>query len=329
MNYRAANICLAATPFVIAAVALVLLNRREIRYVHPREAVCILDIRDYDDTTKGLITGYNYLLLEDYFRSRGIETSIRLAENGESPLDSLSKGVFDIVVVPMAGLESLPARLHTTCGIDSLTVWAASSAFLSKNASAWLEGFLLSEDHGRIFGEFMNTYNPFRRRPNQRYISPYDDIIRCHAGTIGWDWRLLSAIIFQESRFCIDAVSRRGAQGLMQMMPNTADTFGISNLLNPETSVRTGAAYLGSIYKRFRDIPDNTERIKFTVASYNAGENRIRGCIDFAREKGLEGVTWEEIVSIIPEMDNFKGVETTAYVQRVLDLYGEFCRICP
>ena len=71
-------------------------------------------------------------------------------------------------------------------------------------------------------------------------ISPYDHVIRNISEREGNDWRLMSAIAYHESRFKADIVSRRGARGLMQIMPAVARQFDVASeeaLLDPETNV--------------------------------------------------------------------------------------------
>ena len=71
-------------------------------------------------------------------------------------------------------------------------------------------------------------------------ISDYDSIFRVYADTIGWDWKMLAAVAYVESKFDTSAVSSVGAQGLMQIMPQTARAMGIPEGMehNPEESVR-------------------------------------------------------------------------------------------
>ncbi len=62
---------------------------------------------------------------------------------------------------------------------------------------------------------------------NTGRISPYDQYIRKYSQQLGWDWRLLASLIYQESNFKTDVTSQVGASGLMQLMPTTAKRFGI------------------------------------------------------------------------------------------------------
>jgi len=81
--------------------------------------------------------------------------------------------------------------------------------------------------------------------------------------------QLLHAVIAVESGYDAKAVSRKGAQGLMQLMPKTAQRFGVRNALDPLENVRGGALYL----KWLLDYFDGN--LKLALAGYNAGENEV------------------------------------------------------
>ena len=81
--------------------------------------------------------------------------------------------------------------------------------------------------------------------------------------------QLLHAVIAVESGYDSKAVSRKGAQGLMQLMPKTAQRFGVRNALDPLENVRGGALYL----KWLLDYFDGN--LKLALAGYNAGENEV------------------------------------------------------
>jgi len=174
--------------------------------------------------------------------------------------------------------------------------------------------------------------------PNYK-ISPYDSLIRHYADSVGIDWRFMSAIVYFESKFNPDVKSSRGAAGLMQMMPGTSAKFGAKDPADPVQSVRAGARYLSMLNKRYIKLAANdTEREKLILAAYNAGEGRIQDCITFARYKGVDPGYWQNIVDLIPEMrvdsiiNNvpgvrlgvFKGYETIAYVDRVMEKFDHY-----
>ncbi len=121
----------------------------------------------------------------------------------------------------------------------------------------------------------------------------YDSIIERAAKSVAMEPNLLRAVIVVESGFNSHAVSKRGAVGLMQLMPATASRFGVSNLYDPKENVHAGAAYLKFLMDRFG------HNVQLALAAYNAGEEAVD------RNGGR-----------IPPF-----TETMAYVPRVLKIY--------
>lgn len=124
-------------------------------------------------------------------------------------------------------------------------------------------------------------------------ISPYDKLVKAGAQSIGWDWRLVSSIIYEESQFDPSAVSWAGAMGLMQLLPATAAEFGIHDLFNPEANIRAGTAYLESLVREWQEIRDPETRMKFILASYNAGPGHVRDAQKLAVKFGADPERWE------------------------------------
>lgn len=110
------------------------------------------------------------------------------------------------------------------------------------------------------------------------------------------DAALLHAVIATESHYDPRAVSNKGAQGLMQLMPGTARRYGVSDPFNPEQNVMAGARYLQSLLARFNN------NLPLALAAYNAGENTV--------------IRYQEKIPPYPE--------TIAYVAKVMGLYHSF-----
>lgn len=126
-------------------------------------------------------------------------------------------------------------------------------------------------------------------------LSPYDEYFREAADSTGYDWTLIAAIAFTESRFDSTAVSEAGAQGVMQVMPETLRGFGIPDTLHTDnrTNIMTAARLLQSLEKQFRPIKATDERMKFLLASYNAGFGYIHDAMRLARKYGYDRYKWE------------------------------------
>ena len=129
-----------------------------------------------------------------------------------------------------------------------------------------------------------------------RYVelSDYDEDFRKAASVIGYDWTLIAAIAYTESRFDSTAVSEAGACGVMQVMPNTLRGFAIpdSMHMNPKTNIMAATELLRALDKRFRYIRNTKERINFVLASYNAGYGHVIDAMRLAKKHGKNRYKW-------------------------------------
>ena len=302
---------------------------------------CIISMKT--DSSKALLTGYCYQLVKDMADDLGLDCHITSMWDKEEAADSLRSGAADMVVVPANELPLMEGLISSKT-VDGTAAWLIKKGHRKElvEVDRWIEKYHASETLQAFRDPYFKVYDPYRSRP-RKSLSPYDSIMKACADSIGWDWRMLAAVIYQESKFHIEAESFMGACGLMQMMPATARKFGATDLLDPEQSISAGARLLRSLSNRYAELcPSPEERQKYTLAAYNAGHGRINDCINLGRLRGVNLSTWDSIVGLIPEMRDssilqvdtvklgvFQGYETIAYVDSILALYDEFCRIHP
>lgn len=176
-------------------------------------------------------------------------------------------------------------------------------------------------------------------------ISAYDELMRTICEEEGHDWRLMSAIAYQESRFRADVMSRRGARGIMQIMPSVARQFGVpvEAVADPATNIRVANKLLSSISKTlvFADSVSARDRISIILASYNGGLGHVLDARRLARAFDENPDSWEVVARYLelkaePEYyeceevrcGRFAGsAQTLAYVDKVVDNYDRYCRI--
>ena len=183
-----------------------------------------------------------------------------------------------------------------------------------------------------------------RMRPAMRdaahgIISAYDDLFRRYSSTAGWDWRLLAAQCYQESGFDPQAVSSMGAQGLMQLMPATADALGVSeeHRFDPEQNIAAAARYIRKVSQSFAGIKDGDERIRFTLAAYNGGIGHVLDAQTLARKAGRDHQRWQEVAPYILHLSEpqyyrdpdvrhgyMRGSETEAYVRLIMERWEQY-----
>ena len=123
-------------------------------------------------------------------------------------------------------------------------------------------------------------------------VSDYDALMKERARQYGLDWRLLAAQAYQESRFDPKAKSWVGAQGLFQVMPATGQEMGFTDLEDPGQGVHAGAQYMAKLIDSFDPRIPFKQRVRFALASYNAGRGHVEDARLLAAEQGLDPNRW-------------------------------------
>ena len=218
---------------------------------------------------------------------------------------------------------------------DSIDAWASSPEVERFSKAVKRRYFELS----KIPESDTISYRPIKGD----VISPYDNLFRKYAPVAGVEWQMLAAICSVESGFKSDARSWAGARGIMQVMPSTGRAFGVSEseLNDPEKNVEVAAKSLARIDEYLQPfVADSTERVRFVLASYNAGIGHIQDAIALAKKHGHNPQLWYDNVETAalmksnPQFYNdpvcrygyFRARETVAYVKKVETAYHNYRR---
>jgi membrane-bound lytic murein transglycosylase F len=286
-------------------------------------------------------TGYQLEMIRAFTQSHHCKYVIRIEPEPEERRRQLAENKIDIMV---CGRHEFNLHAH-----DEQT-----AAFMLPDSSAWVVNSHRTEVVC-LLNQWMAQfrYTQAFRHHQQKYfksqltiaartpyssLSPYDGLIKKYALTIDWDWRLLAALVCQESRFNPHIESRRGACGLMQVMPQTAESFGITNLEDPENNMLAGTKLLAYLKKYLQlDNVEEINRLKFILAAYNAGMSRINDCRAFAETQGKDPNNWDEVAAVIPlmkheiyysgdaiQLGRFKGMETLKFVKEIWERYENY-----
>jgi membrane-bound lytic murein transglycosylase F len=214
----------------------------------------------------------------------------------------------------------------------------------------WITNFKKTKKYKYLYHKYFESVRIAARMDDNLHsikggkISRYDKIVKKISAKYNWDWRLISAVIYQESRFNSEAGSWAGAYGLMQIMPSTAKRFGIEDISNPEQNIKGGVLFLNWINKQFvNSIPDSTQRIKFVLASYNIGLGHVMDAQRLAEKFGKNKTVWDDNVDfyLLNKSSKFyfkdpvvrfgycRGEEAYNYVSRVLTTYSHYLNVIP
>lgn len=225
--------------------------------------------------------------------------------------------------------------------------WSArkNSPELLKVINAWLVKIKKEPTFMVIYNRYFKSPRTSLLRVNSDYsslggnkISRYDDLIKKGAIKLDWDWRLLAAIVYQESKFVSNDESWAGARGLMQLMPETAKRFGATDPDDPKQSIKAGVNYLKHLDRYWaKNITDPNERLKFILASYNAGLTHIVDARELTRKYGKNPVLWNDVEYYLLKKSDpqyyrdplaaagyCKCEEPVNYIKNVLNTYEEY-----
>ena len=180
--------------------------------------------------------------------------------------------------------------------------WAVahSSDTLLRKINEWItaikkskelkQTYLTYFDNPGIPNYFRNDF--FSVKGNK--LSPFDEVIRKQSKNISWDWRLLASLIYEESNFHLGVVSTRNASGLMQLMPETANKFGMDSISTPAQQVSAGVKFLKWLDNQLSlEIPNPRERINFILAAYNVGLGKVLSARERAVKNGRDPNKWK------------------------------------
>jgi membrane-bound lytic murein transglycosylase F len=169
-------------------------------------------------------------------------------------------------------------------------------------------------------------------------LSEYDALLKQYAVELNWDWRLLASQAFQESRFRPAAKSWAGATGLLQLMPATARQYGVTNPLDPLDNIQGAIKFLKWLQQYWeKRIPDEGERLKFILASYNAGAGHVEDAQRLTEKFGGNPLVWDDVSYWLlqkstqqyssDEVVRFgfcRGLEPVNYVSHILERFDHY-----
>lgn len=240
--------------------------------------------------------------------------------------------------------------VNTPISFTQEIAWFADkqSNALIDTLNAWLNEYKKTAEYAVIYAKYFKYRTQHKMRIDNDYtlldggeISPYDDLIKKHASDINWDWRLVAALIFKESKFNSNIESWAGAKGLMQVMPTTAEHYGYdpTGLYNPAKNIAIGTKHLKWVSDYwYEQIGDSVEARKFALASYNAGIGHVKDAQRLADKYDLESTVWSENVETMllnksePEFYRSdvvkhgycRGREPVQYVQTIMNRYNDY-----
>jgi membrane-bound lytic murein transglycosylase F len=269
----------------------------------------------------------------------------------EDVMNRLASGEFDYAVVEehllaveLARREDIRRQFEVGPPVPHAWAVRASDQALLEALNEFFREKHRSAFYNILYRRYFEDERRIRRQQDERVrkagqLSPWDDIVRRHADPYDFDWRLIVAQMYQESRFDPDARSPMGATGLMQLMPRTGEQVGVTNLSNPEKNVLGGIRYLDWVRQRFPEDLPVADRTWFTLAAYNAGLGHVMDARRLAAQEGWDRDRWfdnvENAMLLLSQRKYFsqarhgyvRGSEPVAYINNISSRYKAYVQL--
>ena len=238
-------------------------------------------------------------------------------------------------------------KVRPIVGRSHSVSWAVrkNAPELTNALNSWIE----EKKNGALFDRLYKKYFIDRRSYRERVVSEYltsttgklcefDALLKKYAADLNWDWRLLGSQMFQESRFKPAARSWAGATGLLQLMPATAREYGVHDALDPEDNVAGAVRFLKWLSDRWaKRVPDESERLKFILASYNCGAGHVEDAQRLTEKYGGDPTKWDDVsywllqkstqqysADPVVKFGFCRGIEPVTYVSLILERFDHY-----
>ncbi len=269
----------------------------------------------------------------------------------EELIEMVSEGLIDYTVVDrnIADInEKFYENLNVSVDISYLQKVAfglrKSCPLLTARLNDWLKNFTLEPKYNYIKHKYFDLaqtsmkYQVEMPKLKGGQISIYDDIFKEAAAKYSWDWQLPASIAYQESKFNPDVIGFGGSYGMMQFMPAVGPKFGVYPDSPPREQIMGGMKKIVKDFDSWSSIKDETQRLKFALASYNAGKGHILDAQSLARKHKLDPQKWDDNVEVmllnlskqeyyrdeVVKYGSMRGTTTHHYVRSVFARYQQW-----
>ena len=236
----------------------------------------------------------------------------------EELFDAVAKGLIDYTIcddhdATLNGRYYSNIDSKTPIGFKQNAAWAVgiNAAALCDSLNLFLDDFLNSSEATALYNKYYRhpvacrMMRATQHSQGEGCITPWDETLKQACQKYGFDWFLVASLMYQESKFDVEARGTKGAFGLMQMIPETMEQYGVDSLSLPEEHIVAGVRYLSFLDKMFAEsIPDSSERMKFVVAAYNSGPGHILDAQRLAKRAAGNPAKWDEVAPKLLEKND-------------------------
>ncbi len=270
---------------------------------------------------------------------------INQVANGEINFTVATKNV---AMANMHYYENIDASLRLSEKEEFTWAVRKTDTILAKELNMWLKKFKKTRHYAYINYRYFISPKTMHIANRQYFtlrsgkISKYDNLFKQKAKIIKWDWRLLAALSYQESHFNNDVKSRAGAFGLMQLMPTTAQKYGVTKTSSAQENITAGVRFLSMLKRQLLPtMKDTTDLVPFILAAYNVGLGHLQDARRLTQKYGANPDKWENNVAYyllqksradfyndpLVKYGYCRGEEPYLYVSEILERYKHYKNI--
>ena len=220
-----------------------------------------------------------------------------------------------------------------------------NSDSLTVSINNWLKAYQKTVAFKLLYKKYYDNRSQHAKRINDEsftlssgQLTPYDETLKKYAPQIPWDWELMAALIYQESRFNNSALGWGNSFGVMQFMPVTGAKYGVDSTSSARENIKAGAKYIRYLSRMWEDkIADSTERVKYVLASYNVGPGHVFDAYRLAQKYNKNPQLWKEVSYFLKNKSKpkyykdevvkhgyCKGHITYKYVKEIMERYQHY-----
>ncbi len=268
--------------------------------------------------------------------------------SGEDLIEQVSDGKIDYTVVEK-NIAQVNRRFYDNIDINlEISVrqkigfaLRKSSPLLKARIDEWLTKYMKTAAFKYIKQKYFEVSNLTSKSQEEfsslkgGQLSHYDVFFKRESTKYSWDWRLIAAVAYQESKFNPNITGFGGSYGMMQFMPEVGPKFGVYPNSPADVQIAGGMKKLYKDFQCWPEIQDKVQRQKFALASYNAGLGHIKDGQRLANKHGLNPKIWDNNVEVmvrnlshkeyyrdeVVQNGAMRGAHTAKYVISVFNRY--------
>lgn len=281
----------------------------------------------------GHIHGYGYDVARRYADHLGVTLSVHQFATYDDAMLAVQSGQVDMMVGNFTAQNSLsascPTALNQGTDAQNISFSFAGRDKLYGNAKNYLCDSSTQKTNAQIAkfykDDLLQGYSQMHfDKVMSEELPKYQHRIQTVADKYNHDWRLLTAIAYQESHLDPNATSPTGVQGIMMLTEETAKAMGVSDRTSPTQSIQGGAKYLQKLDERFADIPKDN-RLFFVLAAYNMGPNAVSRIQNIIKQQGGNPNSWSDFYGYLQKNKhkNSRYVQCLHYVTNIRAFFEE------